>query len=131
MNINYINMYGTIITSGSTTKITMKGGAEISTYNDLKARLPMKSEIEGVGCLNVESCPVWMVNGLNAYTSYYQTGTKEDISGIQGYWSLSSYNSSSSTTRYVYFYGSSATTFINDENVGVRPVITVSKSDLS
>ena len=139
INMNYTDEgnsgsygYGGITTSGSTTEITMKNKSVIAKYNNLKARLPMKSEIEATGCAStLGSCPVWLVNGLSTKTDYYPQGTKIDISGIYAYWSLSSEVSSSRYVRYVNYYGRY---FYNDINInsysGIRPVIQVPKNKI-
>jgi len=125
--------YGSIITTGNITKITMKDGTITARYENLKARLPKLSELTGTGCSTTGgSCPAWMVNGLNAYISNYPAGTKEDIEEINGYWSLSSGDFSSTAAINVYsgglFDGNSV---YLDSRYGFRPVITVLKSDLS
>jgi len=120
--------YGRIVTTENTTRITMKDETETVGYENLKARLPMNVEVQNVGCASHGSCPAWLVNGLISQPSYYPEGTKEDIGGLNGYWTLSSYNS---TNAYVVFpFGSLDGGFSYGER-GVRPVIEVSKSDLS
>ena len=136
IQMNYIdegNMYGTIITSGSTTKITMKDEIETTSYENLKVRFPKRSEIISTGCTaSTGSCPVWMVNGLEANMDYYSTGVKEDIEGIKGYWSLSSVTALVFGARNVHSMGNSSNDYVKvDNSYGLRPVIELSKSDLS
>jgi len=124
--------YGTIITTGSTTKITTKEGIETARYENLKARLPKLSDFEETGCTDsFGSCPAWIVNGLSPDYSNYSEGTKEDIEGISGYWSLSSNYSYRNAARFVNYQGSSNIIVSVVSNQGLRPVITVLKSDIS
>ena len=109
----------------------MKNGTETASYGILKARLPKISEIESTGCKgSYGSCPAWMVNGLIANTKYYPEGTKEDIDYIWGYWSLSSPAYSSDHARFVDYSGLVMSHYVSN-TYGLRPVITVSKSDFS
>lgn len=124
------NRYGEIKTEENMTKITMKDGVEIKNYRDLKARLITKREIIEVGCGDDSgSCPAWMVNGLSSYTDKYPTGTKEDISFILGYWSLSS--GGASYSQIVHNRGIIGGDYVSTPNDGIRPVIELPKSYFS
>jgi len=121
--------YVSISTTGTTTKITTKAGQTTGTYENLKARLPKFSEMTGAGCTEFGgSCPVWMVNGLNASTNSYPSGVKEDISGLNGYWGLSSYTYGVQYTRCISHIGLYDEHASVKENYGIRPVIEISKS---
>ena len=95
------------------------------TFN-VNARMPYLSEVGATGCdiVNYESgtCPGWMVDYL--YDAGYQTNT---VSGVYGYWTLSSSASYSNIAWYVDYFG-----FAHDFDVdydgyyGVRPVINLS-----
>lgn len=125
--------YKNISTFNNKTMITNKDNSSSVAYDNLKARLPKFSEIIGTGC-NIStsgngSCPVWMVNGLKAYTDKYPTGTKEDIEGIFGYWSLSSSPSLSYSARNVNWNGNTDSGNVTyTAGSGIRPVITISKT---
>ncbi len=86
-----------------------------------KARLPYKSEVS-----NYDS-----TNKTNAYLYDYlnQSGTIQTnaISGITGYWTLSSDTVFSIYACYVYYGGSvySVISVDSDTSLGVRPVITI------
>ena len=141
--------YGKIETTEAGIKITKKDEITEVTRSDnqtpvipyetnkpLKARLPKIEEVYNTGtdathCHNSSgSCPSWLTNGLTQYSSYYQNN--EHISEIYGYWTLSSNPGNSDSARRVYCSGYVGNDFTSiDGSNGVRPVITVSMSDLS
>ena len=142
--------YGKIETTATGIKITKKDGTtEVTrsgnltpvipyeTNKPLKARLPKLEEVyntdtnDTTHCHSNEgTCPAWLTNGLNQYSSYYPDNYH--ISGIYGYWTLSSYPGNSIYARFVSYYGN-----VFDFNTsyasgsGLRAVITVLKSDLA
>ena len=91
------------------------------------ARLPYLSEVEGTGCEQYSdgTCPLWMTNYLHANTTYYPERTA--VSGVYGYWMLSSRASYSNTAWSVLFNGYA---IFDDVSTGVyygvRPVINLS-----
>ena len=127
------NNYGSIKTTGNKTQITKKEEIETATYENLKARMPRYDEVHGTGkCLTYEengnkygSCPLWLSNYLNI--SSYVTGEGlQNISGIYGYWTLSSFASDSSTAWDVHYRGGVGDSdVVDDYDNGVRPVITL------
>ena len=140
--------YGTIETTKLGIKITKKDKqtevtregnlAPVIPYEEgklLKARLPKYSEVYNNDTTNTtychdnyESCPSWLMNGLNYYNSYNQN----NISGIKGYWLLSSYPLNPGAARNMFFEGSVNTFETSYSSInGIRPVITVPISDLS
>ena len=102
------------------------------TYENMRARLPYVSEItENTTCTtdNYWSCPLWMVNYL--YGSYYSTNDKVSSTGENwGYWTLSSHSSDSEEAFIVSRFGFVPDGDVYDTSIGIRPVITVLKSDL-
>ena len=134
--------YTGITTRNGVATITGKNGASNTTIGTtsqpLKARLPKENEVSGTDgnhCTDSSgSCPAWLVEYLNdsagvSNDSYYSRN--ELISGIYGYWLLSSYPGDSSIARIVGYgggvgYNGTSTVIVN----GVRAIITVSKSDL-
>ena len=139
--------YTGITTSNGVATITGKNGATNTTIGTtsqpLKARLPKENEVTSTeaGC-HVNSsyadngtCSAWLVEYLNdsagaSDDSYYSTN--ELINGIYGYWLLSSYPGGSDYARLVGYYGNVGDINTSySSNFGVRPVITVLKSDLS
>ncbi len=140
MILNYIdegstetNGYGTIKTIGNITTIRNKKSVETAVIKNLKSRLPKNDEVHGENkCLTFTengnkygSCPLWLVNYLTS--SEYVTGEEiQNISGIVGYWTLSSYSYDTTKAWFVgaaghIYYGGAA----NDDQRGVRPVINI------
>ena len=108
--------YTGITTSNGVAKITGKNGASNTTIGTtsapLKVRLPKENEVSGTDgnhCTGSSgSCPAWVVEYLNdsgtpSSDSYYPDN--ELISGISGYWLLSSYSGYSGSARFVYYRG--------------------------
>ena len=109
------------------------------TYENMRARMPKYSEVTAseVGCTSSSgSCPLWMVNYLysNSTSEKYYTSTMGKVNSTgsnYGYWILSSSSGNSNSARYVNYYGhviSNSST--SNTNRGLRPVITILKSDL-
>ena len=92
------------------------------TY-EVNARLPYYSEIS-----NVNSTTLYLIDYLDGQfdVAYGITG-RNGVSGVYGYWTLSSYTSSSSGGARIVISGGSANFYnVNlDDRYGVRPVITV------
>ena len=130
--------YTGITTNNGVATITGKNGASNTTIGTtslpLKARLPKESEVMGAGCTtSTGSCPAWLVDYLNdsstPSSSYYYN--IEFISGIYGYWLLSSNPGRSTSALLVHSsgkVGSDSTSHASGD--GVRPVITIPISDL-
>ena len=101
----------------------------------LKARLPKYSEVTDVGCTTTRgSCPAWIVE----YLADSATGTEETIypdnetiAGIRGYWLLSSSSTNGAYPVFDYVNLTSNADVNDETRYGIRPVITVSKSDLN
>ena len=147
-NSNY--GYGKIETTETGIKTTKKDGiTEVTrsgnqtpvipyeTNKPLKARLPKFEEVynsdttDKTHCHDDDgSCPAWLTNGLAQFSSYYPDN--DHISGISGYWTLSSrpgYNDFARIANYCGFVYTRYTS--NASQYGIRAVITVSKSDIS
>ena len=108
-------------------------------YENMRARLPKYSEVTAteVGCTSIYgSCRLWMVNYLysdRTSEQYYNESNKkiksEDYN--YGYWLLSSSPVYSDSACSVYYYGSIVNGSYSYSGVsGIRPVITILKSDL-
>ena len=133
--------YTGITTDNGVATITGKNGVTNTTIGTstqpLKARLPKESEVlgtDGNHCTtNPGSCPAWLVEYLNdsstPSSSYYSNN--ELISGLYGYWLLSSNPGYSDVARYVVYDGGVYYGSTTIGNYGARPVITVSLSDIS
>ena len=124
-----------------TTEVTRSGNQTpvipYETNKPLKARLPKLEEVynsdttDKTHCHNgAGSCPAWLTNGLDSYSSYYQDN--DHISRIWGYWTLSSRLGDSGSARSVNYFGYVYNFNTSDASYyGLRPVITVSLSDIS
>ena len=111
-----------------------------ATYENLKARLPKYNEVHGTGkCLTYAengnkygSCPLWLADYMSFSSYYTEAQGKTNITGISGYWTLSSFAGSSNDAWYVDYGGivySDAVTI--GSYYGGRPVITVLEYDVS
>ena len=102
-------------------------------HKNMRARLPYESEVtENTTCTESgASCQVWMVNYLYG-SGNYKLEQKVNSTGFNfGYWLLSSNPGSKFSARSVLCHGevdSSSTPY--SDTYGVRPVITILKSDL-
>jgi prepilin-type N-terminal cleavage/methylation domain-containing protein len=133
--------YTSIITSNGVTTITGKPTTNTSTVGTaskpLKARLPKQSEVMGAGCTTSNgSCPTWLMENMTYYNvsndKYSMNNNSEAYQNqIYGYWLLSSNPGNSTLARLVGYNGVVDVIFTTNGNCGVRPVITVSTSDLS
>lgn len=126
--------YGKIKTIGKETIITNKNGVETGKFENLKARLPRYDEVFGQNkclkdneqnCSACGSCPLWLANYLN--NSEYITGNNiQNITGVSGYWLLSSYHSETSHAWHVFFTGIIVDSQVStSSSIGVRPVINI------
>ena len=138
----------TSIMTDETTKVTTITGKQNKTSTNqtfgnttepLKARLPREDEVKpsdnSLCTTSQGSCPMWLVKNLNYWNganNKYSDNQNNGITNIYGYWLLSSYPGFSNYARIVRCRGD-----VNDYSTsrasyyGLRPVITVSLSDLS
>ena len=143
--------YGEIITTelgikitkkDKTTEVTREGNlTPVIPYEEgkkLKARLPKLEEVYNTDATDTthchgseESCPAWLTNGLEQYFSYYLNN--DHILGIKGYWTLSTTPSSNTNGAYSIEKGGHRASYFTSSagSLGLRPVITVPKTDLS
>ena len=138
MVINYKDeSYGGLKTTDILTQIINYNNVSVSVneteegYINLKARMPMQSELNTAGCVPFkdETCPVWLMDYLvsSGYEKYKLT---TNISKIYGYWSISAFENYESwlvdSHGHLDVYD-----YINfGEGFGVRPVITVPRIKL-
>ena len=145
------NGYTSIMTD-ETTKVTTITGKQNKTSTNqtfgnttepLKARLPREDEVtsQDAGChiynssADYGTCSTWLVENLryeNVANDKYSDNQNNGITNIYGYWLLSSNPGLSDGARLV-DYGGDVTggTTSYASSYGLRPVITVSLSDLS
>ena len=124
------NRYGTIVTTNNITKMTKKDGTAITVltdqegYSNLKARLPYYSEVG-----NSNGTNEYLYENLHASEWYGMEGKQPTInmSGIDGYWTLSSDAGSSDLAGYVNSYGGAGANLVDivvyGDLIGVRAVI--------
>jgi len=100
---------------------------EMAKEYTVNARMPYLREVGATGCditgdYISGTCPGWMVDYL--YDAGYQTNT---VSGVYGYWTLSSNASDSNDAWYVDYDGNAFTRLVDGfGSYGVRPVINLS-----
>jgi hypothetical protein len=94
----------------------LRGGSIIiKLYKNLKARLPKATEITGGN---------WLYDNLDISGGITYTG---NISNVFGYWLLNSVATANNKAKYVYCTGTVQNEIINNNNYGVRPVISITK----
>ena len=128
ININYVYSNNLKISTNGNLVEIVKDGQTQSVFNNLKVRVPYESEVESVGCTGeINSCPLWISNYLMNNTNI--TGGT-NISGLVGYWTIPKATQpvkivdNSGSLKAATYYGSISNSVV----VGVRPVITLSKS---
>ena len=107
------------------------------TYKNMRARLPYYNEIiENTSCKIYSTsddngtCPLWMVNYLFE-SEYYAMSEKINSEGANsGYWTLSSYGRINELVLLISNEGNVSYNQMYLPNFGVRPVITLSKTNL-
>lgn len=96
--------------------------------NGCKPEINTTNEDGSVTKTNVDSCPRYLTNYLQHKEGYVQGQKVVDVKGIRGYWLL---NGGACTGYLIHDNGSlnSKYTVVNNHS-GIRPVITLSTSDL-
>ena len=119
-NLTNSNGYISINTKydGSTYITTIKDKTNSPTrYGNLRSRLPLASELQELGCTSTNnSCPNYLVSNISSST---------DV----GYWLANSANTSNEA-KYVTYNKTISSLTTNNNTVGVRPVIEITKSEL-
>lgn len=109
-----------------------EGGRFVDFSLTGKARIPKLNEMVTAKCdiknFSVQSCPLWIINYTNLQT-YYKSNPYKVIINSRGYWILSS--SSSDKAYFAYYDGYVSPGAYVDGIYGIRPVISVSKSNIS
>ena len=130
--------YTGITTSGVVTTIIGTNGATNTTIGTnkkpLKARLPKEREVYPIDnslCTGgLGTCPAWLVENL-ADTDFTKYTSTKKISGIKGYWLLSSHPGRSDLVHDLRYDGSVGGDYANNIVLnGIRPVITVPRDYL-
>lgn len=131
IDYNYLNSIAGFKTIGKNVTMINSTGFESATYKNLKARLPFEYEVESVGCNeDINSCPLWLSNYLNPSSNV--TGGN-NIPSLVGYWLIPD---EVSNIYLIDFEGRVVESlsyggFTNKAVIGVRPVITLLKSNFS
>lgn len=140
-NGNEEHGYRKIETNNSTkeTKIIMKNGNISltigSTDKPLKARLPEQREMEYNGCklYSGATCPPWLIENLRYWevpNDKYSFNKSLNLNKTNGYWLLSSSDKGSDNALHIHSSGYIIGYNSNNLNYGIRPVITIYKSNL-
>ena len=72
----------------------------------------------------------WLVENTLNYEDSGSTSNTYSTSTNQGYWTMSPFSNNSSSAWNISYYGFFEQKTVNTSNIGVRPVITISKSAL-
>ena len=121
--------YDGINTIQNITTITTKDDKKVKELKNLKARMPYYEEIN-----NVSRNKIWLIDYLNSAKDEELgiEGRKNGISGISGYWTLSTFPGKSDRARIVAYTGEIGLITVGNANGrGVRPVITIPKLDIA
>ena len=141
-NVTAVDMgYTSLVVSNGVGTITGKPINNTTTIGTslkpLKARLPKQSEVTGAGCTGSKgSCPTWLTENMtywNGANDRYSMNNNSEAyqNQIYGYWLLSSYPGGSNRAHLVYYDGRVGYLGTTYGDLGARPVITVSTSNLS
>ena len=115
-NYGYKSINIVRINNNYVTKIYSRTNTE-NTYNNLVARLPLESEVTGVGCTTTsDSCPSGLYDNLG-------------VSSDSGFWLANSSNNTTSAMA-ITSTGRIDSVAVTDTSIGIRPVIELLKSDL-
>ena len=84
-----------------------------------------------IGCSSSnESCPLWAYDYLDDSSGDYPK--PNPVEGVQGYWTSIAYSFETGRAWSVYFWGRVLGTDVDWDSInGIRPMITISKSELS
>ena len=73
-----------------------------------------------------------VVSSVDTWLYDYLNNTTNAVAGVNGYWTSSAYTADSMAAWFVYYNGIISYTYVGESNnYGIRPVITVSKANLS
>lgn len=108
-----------------------------STYENLRVRLPKYSEITtNTSCIKYNgphtegACPLWMVNYLANSSSYTSSKKVNSVGSNDGYWLLDTHWGIYFFALHMYNKGIVDHGYTHISSYGIRPVITILKSDL-
>ena len=134
INIDYtdstsenVGGYGGIKTTGTLTKIIKKDGNSATVlgdkegYENLKVRMPYIDEI-----LPYNNVNLWLYNYLSEHDAI-KGDNVQNITTIYGFWTLNSNNKTEDKVNDINNGGGTSIIEVNSNNIGVRPVITLSK----
>ena len=116
-----------LITANEVAKITENTGFDASTENQDWFYLDSNNQTQIASSTN-KSKYAWLFDYTNECTNY---GCNKPDSSNWGYWTSTSYKDNSTYAWHVYRVGSLYNYYVFDNAIGVRPVITISKSNIS
>ena len=116
-----------LITANEVAKITENTGFDASTENQDWFYLDSNNQTQIASSTN-KSKYAWLFDYTNECTNY---GCNKPDSSNWGYWTSTSYKGNSTYAWHVYRVGSLYNYYVFDNAIGVRPVITISKSNIS
>ena len=116
-----------VITDGKAILTSQDGTMKTTIAGKVRARLITLEEAKtkGIGCKSGrESCPSWMYINLNG------TGSNKDSLGNTkaGYWTLTADGNDSTKASFGHCTGNVIINVTTDNRIGIRPVITISKT---
>jgi len=106
-------------------KIQIKFGSKVIVG------IPSYEQVTAIGCSSSnESCPLWAYDYLDDSSGDYPK--PNPVEGVQGYWTSIAYPFETGRAWSVYFWGRVLGTDVDWDSInGIRPMITISKSELS
>ena len=116
-----------LITANEVAKITENTGFDASTENQDWFYLDSNNQTQIASSTN-KSKYAWLFDYTNECTNY---GCNKPDSSNWGYWTSTSYKGNSTYAWHVYRVGSLYNYYVFDNAIGVRPVITISKFNIS
>ena len=116
-----------LITANEVAKITENTGFDASTENQDWFYLDSNNQTQIASSTN-KSKYAWLFDYTNECTNY---GCNKPDSSNWGYWTSTSYKGNSTYAWHVYRVGSLYNYYVFDNSIGVRPVITISKANIS
>ena len=116
-----------LITANEVAKITGNTGFDANKENQSWFFLDSNNQTQIASSTN-KSKYAWLFDYTNECTNY---GCNKPDSSNWGYWTSTSYKGNSTYAWHVYRVGSLYNYYVFDNSIGVRPVITISKANIS
>ena len=117
-----------LITAHEVAKITKHPTFDASKENQKYFYLDSNNQTQTANASN-KSKYAWLFDYTNGCTS--RGGCNKEDSSTYGYWTSTSYKGNSTFAWFVFRDGRLYYNYVTDTSYGIRPVITISKSDIS